>query len=52
MEEIDEQIWRRRRELGILEQWVETTKPDWKAVNHPVYKQYVKEIDAVYVGKL
>ncbi len=52
MEEIDEQIWRRRRELGILEQWVETTKPDWKAVNHPVYKQYVKEIDVVYVGKL
>lgn len=43
-EEIEEQIRKRREELGISESWVVTTMPDWKLVENPAYHQYVKNL--------
>ena len=44
-EEIDEQIRKRREELGISENWVVTTKPDWKLVENLAYVQHVKGME-------
>lgn len=46
-EEIDEQIRKRRKELGISQNWVVTAKPDWKLVENPVYIRHVKGIELV-----
>lgn len=39
-EEIDEQIRKRREELGISQNWAVAVKPDWKLVENPVYIQH------------
>ena len=44
-EEIDEQIRKRREELGISENWIVTTEPDWKLVENPAYVQHVKGME-------
>lgn len=44
-EEIDEQIRKRREELGISKNWIVTTEPDWKLVENPAYVQHVKGME-------